>query len=246
MAHPLDDARLKVVRAQEHLKALKSNIRDYLDTHPYEITVHKHGEGPPYPYPLVNREPPPEIALLIGDCLSNVRPPLDYIVWQLAVRYFDPPIVPDEDLWVSFPIYRDKADAGFVNKINRFTNRKMPADAIAEIKAVQPDDRRYEPLWWLHQLVNMDKHRLSALTTTMFPNFTWIEIEGIGPMFPAFGHHLNTPATDGGETVKVKAKNPVCVSIDDPAMEREPVDLMLEQIINSVANVIPRFDRFFS
>ena len=241
-------ARLKVVRAQEHLKALKSDIRSYLDTHPYRITVQKHGEGPPYPYPIVTKEPPLRLSTLIGDCLTNARAALDYIVWQLAVRYFsDPPLIPDDDRrWVSFPIYIDKSDAGLSNKINRLTNRKIPTDAIDEIIAVQPNDRRYESLWWLHELVNADKHRMIHLTTTMFPTFTWIEIEGIGPIFPGFGHHLGAAASSGSEPMEMKAQNPVCVTIDDIAMPREPVDRMLEQIIKTVTNVVPRFDRFFT
>src|SRR5690348_6278202 len=37
MNHPLDGARLKVVRAQEHLDALKAEIRMYLDEQPHQI-----------------------------------------------------------------------------------------------------------------------------------------------------------------------------------------------------------------
>lgn len=95
--------------------------------------------------------------------------------------------------------------------------------------------------------MNVDKHKMPHLTVTSFGSFMWAEIPGPTPMklIPAFQHHLHThPVT--GEQVKVEHMNPVFVAFDDASMPDEPVDRTLEQIIETVANVIPRFDQFFA
>ncbi|HEY7191713.1 MAG TPA: hypothetical protein VH436_34425 [Vicinamibacterales bacterium] len=39
---------------------------------------------------LSPHEPPIRLATIVGDCVTNARAALDYIVYQLAVRYFVP------------------------------------------------------------------------------------------------------------------------------------------------------------
>jgi hypothetical protein len=45
--------------------------------------------------------------------------------------------------------------------------------------------------------------------------------------------------------VKVQSQATVFIAFRDSAMPREPVNRTLEQIVECVANVIPRFDQFF-
>src|SRR5437588_3554710 len=57
--------------------------------------------------PLVPGVPPLRLSTIIGDCVTNARAALDYIVWELAQRYFQPPFdiakFSDRRI-VSFPI----------------------------------------------------------------------------------------------------------------------------------------------
>src|SRR5262245_15024560 len=106
MSHPLDGARLKVVRAQEHLESLKDESRGYLDGHPYKIITEEIHDPQGFPSmqailpdgspkltkywkftPEVHTLPPLRLSALIGDVVGNLRAALDYIVWQLALRY---------------------------------------------------------------------------------------------------------------------------------------------------------------
>src|SRR4029434_5844611 len=152
MNHPLDGAKFKVVRAQEHLDTLKNEIRGYLDGGNYKITFKPNAKGHPEPYPVSTVEPPLRLNAVVGDVMTNVRASLDYIIWQLGIAHFqNPPLIPDEDKkWASFPIYNDPSSDGLANKINRFTNRQVPTSAVDEIKALQPYNRPYRSLWWLH------------------------------------------------------------------------------------------------
>src|SRR5258708_428207 len=91
--HPLDGARLKIVRAQEHIDSLTAEVRMYLDEKPYEVI--KQHDGHVWRFsPDVTIPPPLRLSTIIGDCLGNARAALDYIMWQLALMHFkDPPLV---------------------------------------------------------------------------------------------------------------------------------------------------------
>lgn len=74
MTHPLDGARLKVVRAKEHLKSFNEDAWRYVSTDPYDVVSKFEGdiicvEG------VVTAEPPPALACIVGDFVTNLRQP---------------------------------------------------------------------------------------------------------------------------------------------------------------------------
>ena len=180
MAGALDGARLKVVRAQEHLDALKTEVRAYLDGHPYQIVLQGAGDCLSASA-AVRVAPPIRLSAIIGDCVTNARAALDHIAWQLAVRHLDRPPFSDMDdrRWVSFPPTIDPNADGHVNRINRFANRQIPASAISIIKSVQPYNAGQQPLWYLHELVNCDKHRLPLLTIGVVHGIRHLTLFGV-------------------------------------------------------------------
>src|SRR5437868_3625124 len=98
MPHPLDGSKLKVIRAQEHLDSLKTEIRRYLKDQPSEAI--SYGTDHPdalfvihnFPDNLSFPSPPVLFSAIIGDCVTNARAALDYIMWELAQRYLTPPV----------------------------------------------------------------------------------------------------------------------------------------------------------
>jgi hypothetical protein len=251
MAHPLDGARLKVVWAQEHIDTLKAEIRAYLDKRPYEVTA----ENKPN-FGIVGKvtiiiPPPMSLSALIGDCATNARATLDYIVWELAGRYFSPPFNAgnaNDRRITSFPISNLPSDAGYVNRLTSLANRKIPAVAIDEIKAVQPYNEAYQPLWWLHELVNTDKHRMPILTLAYVPFFAWgTEPDGtIRPVVHWGGPGREAvPTAEEAAAMRMEHQVAVCVTFQDVSMPREGVDRTLENIVKCVADIVPRFEPFF-
>lgn len=256
MNHPLDGARLKVVRAQEHIDSLKAEVRMYLDEEPYEIAAEHDGKSWQF-VTTISVNPPLRFSTIIGDCVTNARAALDYISWELAARYV-PNITRDpiRSKKFAFPIREpvDPPGDGYVNKINRLTNlisRGYPAPAIDEIQAVQPNHAGYKPLWWLNELVNFDKHRMPLLT---IGHIAGADMEIL--VRPAVNHmgwakrvtgvaRLTTDGSIPRSDMEVDCQATVYVAWQDVAMPPEPVDRTLEQIIKTVANVIPRFDPFF-
>jgi len=258
MHHPLDGARLKIVRAQEHIDALKAEVRMYLNERPYNVLT-EHDSNLWTFRPVVSVEPPTRLSAIIGDCLTNAMAALDYTIWQLALKYFDdPPLIFDEDrFWVSFPLYRDRTLPGYLNKINRLTNRKIPAGAITEIHATQPDNIGYGPLWWLYELVGADKHRLPLVTFAHLSGAEMRVFKEISGVFTALGHSVGASSfslTDStfvtedpsiGHQMHVDCQAAVFVALQDVTVPRMPVDAALQQIVKCVANTVVRFDQFF-
>lgn len=112
---------------KQHLDTLGHELRAYLDEKPYDVIAEKHGDF----WQTVARvrlEPPRRLATVIGDCVTNARSVLDYIAYELAVRYLLPAFSVDNDRWVSFPLIgpSNAGHAGYVRKIDGFTNRHLP------------------------------------------------------------------------------------------------------------------------
>lgn len=153
--HPLDGARLKVVRAQEHLDVFKLKVGAFIDTKPYYVETEVYGEHW-WVKPHVTAQPDIGLSAIVGDCVTNARAALDYIMWELSCRHFDsgPNLETMEDRRITaFPIFQNSATAkGYKDRINRLSKRKIPTDALAEITAAQPDVSGDPSLHWLHEV----------------------------------------------------------------------------------------------
>jgi hypothetical protein len=240
MPHPLNGARLKVVRAQEHLDTLKLEIDRYLKSKKYLVTPIQNESGDWGVEHEITANPDPRFSAIIGDCLHNARCALDYIMWEVAGTFAQrvlvaPPQGTDKPY---FPIYDNPA--GFKKSIPALSKYKIPDPVIAEFEAVQAYKAGYEALWLLHTLVNVDKHRLPL---TVIGEFDRIELT-ISRLVLGPGAPPPPPPYPGMLEPDVQTQATVFVSWEDLTMPREPVDLTIENMIKSVANVIPRFDGF--
>lgn len=238
--HPLDGSRLKVVRAQKHLDDLGFSIRQYLDTNPYNLVVDdKTGS---FDMLRVTMSPPLALSAIAGDCVGNLRAALDYIAWELAARYASRPLIIGKDR-PYFPLY--DAVGGCSKDIDVLSKvYSIPAAPLGEIAMAQPCNARYKPLSYLHLLVNQDKHRLPLLTIGVIRSADIGNARGriwfVGTDLPAFTvEGLGDPQVD----MNVQATG--FVAFEDVAMPREPVTLTLANILECVADIVPRFEPFF-
>lgn len=251
MTHPLDGARLKVVRAQEHLRKFKFQVQRYLKSDPKRISIQDNADGNVAVTLLKEADPPPPIILsgLIGDCVSNLRASLDYIAWELASKYSPKPLVPSVDK-VYFPIY----DVPQKYSHARLVQYKVPTAALDIIASVQPYNAGSEPLGHLHAIVNCDKHRLPILTigtvkgtitTVTVRNAAGSMAQGSVSLTTIGSMVINAQNVTSPRKVKVEGQATIYISFSDPSMPREPADITLANIVKCVADVIPRFEGFF-
>ncbi len=153
---------LRLERAWEHLQCLKAECRGWLKPRPYRV----YGElDPERRNKLIKveifRAPPPELGLLIGDCLHNMRSALDNLVYDLAIAHRGFPLSKSIAKGSQFPIFKDR-DQFMGIGMNQI--RGVHPDARVIIESLQPYHRgekfEYHRLWMLRELSNADKHRL--------------------------------------------------------------------------------------
>ena len=241
MSHSLDGARLKIVWAQKHLDTLENNIARYLKGDIHKVTVENYGNLTGV-LTEVTKHPEAEFGCIIGDCLTNSRAALDYVIWELAGvfcrrKLIGPPIGKDRP---HFPI--DITAKWFAESLNRLKQYKISAAAIADIEAVQPYHALYSPLWTLDTLVNIEKHRLPLVAIGKISGGEFvIHLPADNPAFQTDSIPLPVAGVDD---MQVNGQATAFVAWKDVGMPWEPVGTTLANIIKCVANVIPRFEGY--
>lgn len=110
---------------------------------------------------------PTTLGLILGDFVHNLRASLDHLVWQLVLANRRQP-----NSSTAFPIH---LELGFLQDKAAFFKRTKPAiggcspGARGVIESLQPYQKgnafeaSHHPLWMLHELDIIDKHRLIAV-----------------------------------------------------------------------------------
>ena len=198
--HPLFSAHLKHERAVELLSEVHREIRTYVSSQPDHFVADVDpASGDHRAYRVIDDQPNAHIALVVGDCINNMRAALDHAVFGLSVHYADHDLSPDEEQQISYPV------CSTVECWRRATSaalRFLPPDVQRAIDAHQPyhdpagPARANNPLRVLHDLWNADKHRRLHLVGAA------LAMHGVGVPEDATGRHRFTaPLTPGGSVV---------------------------------------------
>jgi hypothetical protein len=169
---------LKFERAKEHLHALELDAATWIESEPYRIIDEPDPDPPPYPvsnigvscrrFRVTRVDPVPKrFSLLIGDCVFNLRAALDHLALSLA-KAFTPNITDRQIATSEFPIFHDEQMFKSVEE-RRIGCVAPPARKV--IKLLQPyqrgDGYHSDPLWQLHELNRIDKHRTLTICMTV-------------------------------------------------------------------------------
>ncbi len=85
MTDSLTGARLKLLRAREHLEVLGDELAAFRAEEPYRVAHEEKAEGSEHVFRAqVVKEPPPFLSILIGDALQNMRSTLEHLAWGLT------------------------------------------------------------------------------------------------------------------------------------------------------------------
>lgn len=165
----------KFGRAFHHLETLRSEIKAWLGGNHYTVTTKADSQHPGY-YVVVASADPIQLdpfAILIGDILQNIRSGLDHIAYRLAENFTNP-LPRNWSESSEFPIFGDVDGNGntgagprLFQEYGRRKIRGVDPGAQAIIETLQPYHRGQaftaDPLWKLHELSRIDKHRLLHL-----------------------------------------------------------------------------------
>jgi len=251
--HRLHGAFLKVVRAQDHLNDLRLKLLALQDGECQIVPEKDEDSGRGVLRINIVPKPTGEFSVIVGECLYQIRSPLDHIIYALVETNGQKPT--DRTM---FPICT-KPDK-FAGQVKSGRLNGVPAKALAIIESLQPYDGRDNPLRIMADLHNTDKHRTLNLTTAVAEDAV-IEWNSHSPLIMMLG---NTELRDGAvfgnlafpaemlarlTKMEVKGKATIFVAFDDPAADELAglqVDRTLENILEFVRNdVFPAFDEFF-
>lgn len=165
----LSSPRAKLARADEHLDELYRETDGWGRGDPFVVTRESDADGREHLF-RVRFKTEPDVwrwSLILGDALHNLRAALDRTVYALAIAQTgkDPP-TDERDL--AFPIC---SEPKFFPKQCKRRLGSLSQATQAAIEKAQPYNRSrrwrgFTPLWFLAQLHDIDKHRLSHLSVT--------------------------------------------------------------------------------
>jgi len=156
----LRHAELKASRALEHLEALGAELQLFYDAKPYTITRFDDTRSGKHVVRVQMKDLSDRTATLAGDAVHNLRCALDHSVFSLAV--YATGAIPGARL--QWPVLETPND-----KTLKQQTSGIPAEAVAIIESLQPYHVgpnaafKKSPLWQLHKLDIIDKHRRVAI-----------------------------------------------------------------------------------
>jgi hypothetical protein len=170
MPSKLELVRLKVERADKHIRDLCVALEAFYATNPYGIARKINPDTGEHVY-YVTRvdEVPSSISIIAGDALQNLRSALDHLVYQLVAEGIAPKTPGSH---IGLPV-ADSPTKYMSPKFRRKIQGAGP-NAIKRIDALKPYRGGNDTLWHLHKLNNVDKHRLllAAITRHKFRSMT--------------------------------------------------------------------------
>jgi hypothetical protein len=260
MKHPLSGVDRKVIRAQQHIDAIRELVKPFSHGDGRILREHNSQSGL-YRWRVKLPDPPDEsLSVVIGDCLHNLRSSLDYIVRELVIINNHTPTKNN-----MFPIA--VTQSGWERHLLRDRLCGVSVKAKAVVETLQPKEvtnPHAHPLWHVSELTNIDKHRTLTLTNLLA---TDLRAAGAGN----FSLLLNSIVilTDVGATTtarilrdgailvetpkdtlfgqeEVEAKGAMFVALQDPpATDLNAVDCLQTCCDFIRDNVIPTFKPFF-
>jgi hypothetical protein len=159
---PFFGVELKLARARFHAQTLIDSVAEW---HRNPLTAHGEISEDRHTYRLILDDfvvaPPIEYwAMLVGDCIHNLRSALDNLSYSAARLQYDPPADP---FGIQFPIFDN--EVAYREKGER-TLRQLPDEAGRLLEHFQPFQQgepeaiKRHALLALQHLSNQDKHRI--------------------------------------------------------------------------------------
>ncbi len=146
-------ARLKIDRADHHIRDLERQFSAFVNTNPYTLAVGSNPEtGEPAVLIKFRQDIPAMWALIIGDAIHNLRSSLDHMTWEIIGR--DSGV---QDRYLKFPTGDNR-----VNFEASCKGIKTPSQSIKDIFIAMEafEGGKGNALYALNALDNVEKHAI--------------------------------------------------------------------------------------
>lgn len=146
-----ESSRLKVKRAYSHIKELESLFQAFLNSDFCRVVI----DGEPGAGPLLIKvvsiaSPPPEMSLVIGDAVHNLRASLDHVIVQIFGK---------GSHQTAFPVAKNRDNPGSHSTYG-LIRKTLPKLAALLTDEIGIHDTGDVCLWAISALDNIDKHNL--------------------------------------------------------------------------------------
>lgn len=171
-SQPLHAARLKMDRAETHLHEVSEIIRDFMATNPYSMEATFDADDHRHTFRIKAGQIPKTLSVVVGDCIHAFRSALDLMAVELTQEGLRRK---NQDMSrtifdnAGFPIFATKelfAEKGMSKA------KHWPSVAQDLLKTLEPaKDGGHEwslPVWQIHQLDILDKHKLLIPVAALF------------------------------------------------------------------------------
>lgn len=259
MISGIASAKLKLVRAAEHIKAISPYISSYIAGVLYEVVSGPKGKDTVH----VRQVPPPEIGLIAGEVIYHIRSALDYLAFDLVKVNTAGSVLPvDWEQNCCFPLWLRAPKKTPVYNCFKHILPGINRTAFTFIESVQPYHRGKiggddvpRVLWFLAQLSNIDKHRHLNITPVQIGEMQEIDLQwGGGEMrYQTLRSGAEIESTAAimrrPHAVNVNRSFSSYVTFDETALGPDEsifaVQMILEFCLNAVEGVIlPAFEKF--
>lgn len=166
MEDPSEGPRLKWNGAIRNLDCIKRGVAAFAESDPHRVVVNFEPEAGCHVARMdIGEEPDPQLGIMVGEFVHNLRSCLDHIAWQLARLNNSAKVCNKRRGDIYFPVCNTREEF-----LKRKVRDLLPEDACAFLNRFQPYEGSGEPrdhwLTGLNRLWNRDKHRLvhAALT----------------------------------------------------------------------------------
>jgi hypothetical protein len=181
--------------AEKHLIDLTALLKAFADKHPYTVTdpvENKHGER--ISHLVFTESPHPDVGLIAGDIVYNLRASFDYLIGSLVKSSERSKVlcpILHEPVWeIPHVSTENKQRTKDRDRWNSLAHHIRTTDAITVLKELMPLDSRRKPpqehaLDVVNRLSNKDRHqRLPILTWGLGNVRATLVLRGSGQIVP--------------------------------------------------------------
>lgn len=248
VAKELRSARMKLQRCEEHFGYLQADHERFrVERNPYRMLPEEDPE-PGYKVwrvKIVEYPPAEKWGSIVGEAIHALRTALDHTAYALVKAGAQPAYEKSE-----FPIFAtppsDRKHQGKLPGVDR--------GVLAQVNWLQPHRRggKADPLWIIHALDILDKHRRLNLVSPSLLAMNIVMTGATVDYEPFYG-----PFEDGAVLARYKVTGPanhrmeaifafdIALGETNPAVAGRPAIRMLQELMVYAGGVIARFDRFF-
>lgn len=196
----------KIARGKAHIGALNTSVSRWLDSSRFHVDTRDDE--------LVVEVETQQTAsmrqwpLIAADAISNLRGALDHAVWEISILTVGPPPEPLPSRWrrIQFPVCASieqwaEAISGKRDRLWALPSEvRFAIERAQPFHAARPDE---EPLVWLHELNNSNKHRTLSILRRRLPSGCF---QPLSPNLKLVQERPTVPLTGRADIAKVGLK----------------------------------------